>query len=623
MTAHVRMLQLRIGIAPIPLDAIVMHPHHRPPDETHVLKLTSELSQDASTRWAHPIDVIVHSGVDKTWLASLQKKRLLDTPPTPASENEDPLFWCISGQHRVLAAKRLLEDGPRRSDDEMNGDRAVDREMAYWPANVYDAAAFEEGELQLWMTERNTQRVSLKSTLRQRLIVLETLALDGDVDLQRRALDLLGWYVTDTSAIISLYYSDVWQPLMHVLAESLYADVASGNIIDWAISYRAYPILAQMPWDIPQQQEQLRMRKKDVKPPVNMDFFFGPSWSQNQLIPKSGIRSNISKAWTRAIKNHFKAESFHQFWEAVTRREIGRDPLLPVNSPFLYDQIIPTVLDMNYRATKTPFSDRLHRCEYAASLVHLLIPYPNLREVPFRRPKRHDLEVDWVDLVDKHNATDRIRGQQVLLHLLINVDTLAPKKQNLLQGPISAAALPHMVVHRKPATIDYVLRETMSAAWTTTILYCAELGLHVSPMIERIRERLQQEVIQKGRRNNKMDFINANAEEDADDDSDDSKMSRDASRDSSGEDEANKQPGTRSQSTTTGSENLKDIHEAIIKSPNPPRAQSLLPQKPPDDVWTLVKTSLGQLAALLTMVEQEESVNVNLRVIARMRSRQT
>ncbi|KIM22361.1 hypothetical protein M408DRAFT_290666 [Serendipita vermifera MAFF 305830] len=138
MTAHVRMLQLRIGIAPIPLDAIVMHPHHRSPDETHVFKLTSELSQEANTRWAHPIDVIVHSGVDKTWLASLQKKRLLDTPPTPASENEDPLFWCISGQHRVLAAKRLLEDGSRRSDDEMNGDRAVDREMAYWPANVYD-----------------------------------------------------------------------------------------------------------------------------------------------------------------------------------------------------------------------------------------------------------------------------------------------------------------------------------------------------------------------------------------------------------------------------------------------------------------------------------------------------
>ncbi|KIM22360.1 hypothetical protein M408DRAFT_290662 [Serendipita vermifera MAFF 305830] len=169
---------------------------------------------------------------------------------------------------------------------------------------------------------------------------------------------------------------------------------------------------------------------------------------------------------------------------------------------------------MNYRATKTPFSDHIHRCERAASLFHLLISYPHLREVPLRRPKHPNLEIDWVDLVDTPDATNRARGQKVILHLLVNVDRLVPQQRNSFQGPIPSTALPHMVVFGKPQSVDAILRETMSAAWTLTISYCADLGLQVSPKAERIRERLRQEVIQEGSRTTTRD-LNVNTKGDA------------------------------------------------------------------------------------------------------------
>ncbi|KIM27429.1 hypothetical protein M408DRAFT_24636 [Serendipita vermifera MAFF 305830] len=485
-TIHARMLKFRIGIAPIPLDAISMHADHRIPDNSHIQSLVSELSHDPETRWAHPIEVVATSRVNASWLASLKSKRLLDT--APATSNDDPpVFVCIHGQHRLMAAQRLRA--------QMTGPQSADTMLSAWPAYVYHQGksytpAQDDPELELWMTERNTERVSLKASLRERLVVLDNLA--DNIDAQKKALDLLGWNASDTSAILSLYLSDAWEPLLHLLRKPLYQKLASGTVIDWAVSYRAYSILSLVLWDILQQQEQLIVLKKDSEL-IDMAFIFGPAWEQNTTITKSGIHKTFKKLWGRTsfpISDHFNVNDFDDFWTRATLRNTSFGSF-PAGSAMSFGNMIPTILDLNFRNSTTPLSDKIHRCERAASLLHILIEYPNLCGVPIRRPKRRDLEIDWVDMVDVARAPDRVRGKEVLHHLLQNVDALVPPKAGKFQEPVAIFQLPHMMVFNKRDKVYEVLEETMTEAWTSVMAYCNKLGLSETSASVAVRQRLR------------------------------------------------------------------------------------------------------------------------------------
>ncbi|KIM29577.1 hypothetical protein M408DRAFT_22907 [Serendipita vermifera MAFF 305830] len=472
-TIHARMIQRRIGIALIPLDAITMHPDHRPADKAHVRKLASELSTDADTRWAQPIDVIAPAGISNTWLDSLRTERLLTTPPppAPASNAVAPRFWCISGQHRVLAAKLLMKQSAKDA-------------LAFWPATVYEQVAYDDNELVLWMLEKNVEHASLKATLEQRLRILDH--LEDAFDAQKKALGLVGFKDTDASSIISLRQSDVWSPLMRVLAEPMYQDVALGTIVDWGIGYRAYPILAHMLQDVLQQQNQLRAYKNDDGP-ITMDLFFGAGSITNQHTSKTGTRSNISRVWS-GISGSFDVDGFQTFWKQIVKRDTPRDTL-SINSPFLFGEMTPTILDISYRASNTPLSNRLFRCEHAASLLYLLSSFPAMHSLPLRRPRQPDLEINWVDLL---SLSDISQGEKILLYLLANVDALVPAKANQFCGPITVPDYPHMTVLQRSKPIRDVLKATMTQAWEEAIEYCASVGLPLSAPMHTLREELQE-----------------------------------------------------------------------------------------------------------------------------------
>jgi hypothetical protein len=100
-------------------------------------------------------------------------------------------------------------------------------------------AVLDDEELPVWMVERNVVRISLKVNLRQRLMVVADLR---SVDLQMKALGLLGWSSTDAACIVSLRHSCAWDTVMQVLEEPLYEDIAAGTIVDWAVEFRSYPV---------------------------------------------------------------------------------------------------------------------------------------------------------------------------------------------------------------------------------------------------------------------------------------------------------------------------------------------------------------------------------------------
>jgi hypothetical protein len=127
-TIHARMLSCRVGIASIPIEIVDMHPLHRPPKDSHVLSLKEELAQDVNTRWAHPIDLVVGLYVSKPWIKSLYSNRLTLVPPAAGR------FICIGGQHRLLAARQLLDEWEPTEDE---GD--VDPSLTMYPATIYEA----------------------------------------------------------------------------------------------------------------------------------------------------------------------------------------------------------------------------------------------------------------------------------------------------------------------------------------------------------------------------------------------------------------------------------------------------------------------------------------------------
>jgi hypothetical protein len=200
------------------------------------------------------------------------------------------------------------------------------------------------------MTERNVARLSLHVTLRQRLTVVADLE---SVELQTKALGLLGWSSKDAACIVSLRRSSVWDGIMALLEEPLYADIASGTIVDWAVEYRSYPVrrwvnttgdTADTPQmflllvtDMLQQQRQLRTM---TKPPnkVTMDSLFGANSAQNQHVRKTGTGYTLSRIWN-SIWMNFEVDSFPTFWKAATLRSVEA-PGLAVGTPFLFSRMV-------------------------------------------------------------------------------------------------------------------------------------------------------------------------------------------------------------------------------------------------------------------------------------------
>jgi hypothetical protein len=126
-TVHARVLSHRMGIANIPIGSVDLHSHHRPAESHHVVGLKEDLSNDASAKWAHPIDLVVGSNVPINWRESLQTRRLMLDPPTAGR------FVCIGGQHRLLAAKMLAEEWVPTEDTPVRPP-----EYSSYPANIYE-----------------------------------------------------------------------------------------------------------------------------------------------------------------------------------------------------------------------------------------------------------------------------------------------------------------------------------------------------------------------------------------------------------------------------------------------------------------------------------------------------
>jgi len=123
---HQRLFVRCIGMAPIPLDRIEVHELCRSSDAGHVARLKEDIAKDIGSRWAHPLDVVIRDGMDKRWVHDLSKFRLCVKPPPKGR------FWCISGQHRLLAAREMLQEW--KPVDNM------DPQLKWWPGRIYEAS---------------------------------------------------------------------------------------------------------------------------------------------------------------------------------------------------------------------------------------------------------------------------------------------------------------------------------------------------------------------------------------------------------------------------------------------------------------------------------------------------
>jgi hypothetical protein len=227
-----------------------------------------------------------------------------------------------------------------------------------------------------------------------------------------------------------------------------------------------------------------------------MDFLFGANSAQNQHVRKTGTEYILSRIWNASPNGvwlHFDVPSFPPFWKGATLRS-AEAPGLKVGTPFLFGRMvsgldrrparplhsiqIPSIHDLNFHSFSSPLSDRLHRCELAASMVctaidrthptltrphsqlHTLMHYHAIIPLTPRRPRRPDLEMDWVGLIVGGSTLERPEGElvrflpfpsfdlrlitlQILRELLINIDALVPPGQDY-QGPIKYDEYPHM-----------------------------------------------------------------------------------------------------------------------------------------------------------------------------------
>lgn len=243
---HARVFTRLLGIALIPLKSIQSHPSSRSPNIAHVTALKAELANDVCSRWARPIDVVIQKGVTESWIERLCDEKILD------DQNIGGQFVCISGNQRLCAARELVSEWKPLDESE-----EMDVLMDHYPARVYRNGLYTsvpfcslwcslrisdvlaDDDLLVWMTEKNTERVSLTVTKWDRLITVDSLA---DPVAQSRALLLLGFSSKDVPSLVSVRNSEVWPLLIRLLCYPMYQDIATGTIVDWAISYRSYPV---------------------------------------------------------------------------------------------------------------------------------------------------------------------------------------------------------------------------------------------------------------------------------------------------------------------------------------------------------------------------------------------
>jgi hypothetical protein len=138
--------------------------------------------------------------------------------------------------------------------------------------------------------------------------------------------------------------------------------------------------------DILQQQIQIRAM---ALPPgrITMDFLFGANSAQNQHIRKTGTEYILNRVWNATPNGawmHFDVPSFPPFWKGATLRSVEA-PGLKAGTPFVFGRMvssvdwrpnrllqsiqIPSIHDLNFHSFSSPLSDRIHRCEIAASMV--------------------------------------------------------------------------------------------------------------------------------------------------------------------------------------------------------------------------------------------------------------
>ena len=132
-TLHTRILDRRITVAPIPLDQIDVYEQNREEDPEHVDALKKDILKDPNSRWGHAIHVVLGPDVDPAWLARVRGKQVTFSIPDKGR------FCCISGWHRVLAARKIVEEWTSTPEAP-----TIDGRLSVWPANVYEPGAFHE-----------------------------------------------------------------------------------------------------------------------------------------------------------------------------------------------------------------------------------------------------------------------------------------------------------------------------------------------------------------------------------------------------------------------------------------------------------------------------------------------
>ncbi|KIM27433.1 hypothetical protein M408DRAFT_169884 [Serendipita vermifera MAFF 305830] len=389
-SVHIRLLQARVGIANIGLDSIKLHDDHRLPTGNHVEALKGELYKSAHTRWTYPIDLVACGNVPESWLETLADARLIDEP------YHDGQFICISGQHRVLAAKQLAEGYP-----------PVAWQTCY-PATVYNSEVLADEELQLWMAERNISRPSLPLTIHQRFRVVDRIETEAA---QNKAFNLLGWKKGQAKSLGSIRQSNLWPLVLKLLDTSLYQTLSADAIISWGVHYYDYPFLVFLFEDLLEQQDLLANLERRGRDSMTMEYFFGDSFAHNNYAEKSGDYRTLAARFNvidSSLREDFSHMGFQAFWDKVTRRTTA-SRRQKIGDTFLFGKMIPTIYDLKFHNWPSQFSDLVYRVEVAASLLHLRLYYPQTKTFPIRRPKHFDKQVDWTMLIDPESSERAIQ----------------------------------------------------------------------------------------------------------------------------------------------------------------------------------------------------------------------
>jgi hypothetical protein len=364
---HRRVLQARIGIAEISIDSVSFDqiPGYRSPNAQHVDDLTDSVGLTNATRWAHPIDVIITESVSEDWLDALASNAV---GPTRASHEFK--FIGISGQHRILAARKLREEWPLE-------DHPLPDWYGYWPATIYSSGKLrlrcrtiltvlellQDNNLLVWIHERNVLRSRLGDEEWHRWCLLDEAQNKKDAG---HLIGLLGWTKTDGSSLLSLRFGAAWKSFVALREIPFYHRLARGTVVDWASEYRLYPFLAVFLQEILQQHRQIKENLKDGRT-FTMESVWGPNWLQDTTKSKTGKLSNLKK---RLDLKLFSVDTIEDFSSFAFYRDIPTE-WAEEGDVFFHGAIIPTIYDLDIHKGTGVFAKRVHKCGYVASMVCL------------------------------------------------------------------------------------------------------------------------------------------------------------------------------------------------------------------------------------------------------------